>query len=100
MALHQGFSLVHVGDVNAFDTSAVRLKAKGYAAACCVHPAAALALATMPKKEGEVSENLTVLLFENGSRPVEGGPPSFTPVKLHQFRLEGDWQGTGAVALH
>jgi hypothetical protein len=84
LALEKGFGLVHVGDVDAFDSAAVRalVEEHKHAAVCCVHPAIALgALDGTPCQ--------VVGVFENANRAPEGAPPRFEAKALHVWEVFG-----------
>ena len=80
----QGYRLVHVGDVDAFDGPAVaaligdapQCNGNYIDAVCCVHPAIAIAAIAAGKAVG---------IFENANRAAEGEKPSFYPKALHTY---------------
>ena len=77
MADEAGYSLMHVGDVDAFDLDAVSTLIASHPAAgvCCVHPMIAMrALQCHARAVG---------VFENANRAAEGEKPSFEAVSLH-----------------
>ena len=78
MAQEQGYDLLHVGDVNAFDVNAVRdlIAAHQPDAVACVHPVVALTA---------VSAGCAVGIFENANRAPEGAPPKFEAAALHIY---------------
>ena len=77
LANAQGFNLVAVGDMDAFSVTPVMVYDMGkFDAVCVVHPAAAMRL----------QAHFDVLIFENGTRPSEGGAPSFFAKALHVFQ--------------
>jgi hypothetical protein len=76
LALKLDHEIVHVGDVDAFDPgflSQVRDKIEGFDAVAAVHPNILLTQAF----GSYGSQGLPCWVFENGSRPVEGGKPQF-----------------------
>ncbi len=78
MAAAQNIKLIHVGDRDAFAITEGMCKEfvrDGFEGVVVVHPVAALMFAPHCK----------VGVFENGSRPVEGGPPQFFPKSLRVF---------------
>ena len=82
LANAQGFTLIAVGDVDAFSVTPAMVYDMGkftgvkFDAVCVVHPAAAMRL----------QSHYDVLVFENGTRPAEGGAPSFFAKALHVFK--------------
>ena len=68
MAARREVEIVAVGDKDAFTGDFEALKAEGFAGVVVVHPAAAMRAS---------AAGLSVGVFENGSRPVEGGKPAF-----------------------
>lgn len=85
-----GMKLFHVPDVDAFNkaecSSAMKnWLANGFRHFCVVNPALAMRVASWADSNG-----LTVWVFENGSRPVEGGKPSFFAKTLHRWQVAND----------
>jgi hypothetical protein len=77
LATAQGFQLVSVGDMDAFTVTHAMVAGIGqFDAVCVVHPAAALRL----------QSHFDVLVFENGTRPADGGAPAFFAKALHVFK--------------
>lgn len=71
-----GYEIVHVGDVDAFEPgflSVVKDKIAGFDAVAAVHPNILLTQAFGHYGE----QGIPCWVFENGSRPVEGGKPEF-----------------------
>lgn len=79
LAWKAGYHLAHLGDVDAFDCVAVRTAAKNYAAIAAVHPAVFMHLLE--------SETVSFIVFENGTRAAEGGPPSFYAKAMHVWHV-------------
>ena len=80
LAADKGFDLVHVGDVDAFDTDAILEKfndCEGTAFAV-VHPALALDLASLADPDMPI----TIGVFQNANRAPEGERPQFEAVSL------------------
>lgn len=81
LAEDDGYEIIHLGDVDAFDIKAVRAiigKAHDDAdgeefAISCVHPMVALQAISL----------CDVVLFENANRAPEGEKPSFHAIALH-----------------
>jgi hypothetical protein len=84
---------VWLGDADAFERKAddaFSIARREYDAICVVHPALAMMAAVGSMWTPQINwQPKRVILFENGSRPQEGGPPSFTPVALHIYQLRG-----------
>lgn len=92
LAKAEGFDLLHEGDVDAFDVDAVtqivnRALTRQIYAFAVVHPALALNLVAELRHQDEPAH---LGVFENASRPPEGGAPSFVPVCLHIWDLYMD----------
>lgn len=78
LAMEQGFTLVHVGDMDAFNVKPEDVQTLGdFAAVAVVHPAAALRLA----KQYQIG------VFENANRAAVGEPPRFEAVALYMYNL-------------
>ena len=76
LANAKGFNLIAVGDVDAFSVTPAMVYDMGkFDAVCVVHPAAAMRL----------QSHYDVLVFENVTRPAEGGAPAFFAKALHVF---------------
>jgi len=76
LALKLEHEIVHVGDVDAFDPgflSTVADRIAGFDAVAAVHPNILLTQALSYSG----GTGLPCWVFENGSRPVEGGKPQF-----------------------
>jgi hypothetical protein len=73
LAAEKDIDLIAVGDVDAFTITPGMYMA--FDGVVVVHPAAALRLCAY----------FPVGVFENGSRPVEGGASSFVAVALHIY---------------
>lgn len=76
LANELGIILVPIGDMDAFTVTCADVAAHGdFSGVVVVHPAAALTL----------SYGYAVGVFENGSRPEEGGKPSFFAKAFHVY---------------
>ena len=89
-----GFELIHVGDVDAFNTEAVLALIKandpeGGAAVCCVHPAVAVTA---------IQAQRTFGFFENAQRSEEGGKQTFYAKMLHIYSVDGMAPESGGYA--
>lgn len=81
LAAAQQVELIHVGDADAFTCDIKQFS--NYDGMVVVHPALALRLAWMHRPIG---------IFENGSRPVEGGAPQFFAKAFHVYHLQANEQ--------
>lgn len=78
MANAQGFTIVHIGDADAFSVTSAFVYDKGpFEYVCVVHPAAALRLAG----------DFVVSVFENGQRSEDGGKLTFYPKAMHFYDI-------------
>lgn len=83
LAAEKGIKLIHVGDVDAFDRNASDVLVKlafdhSADGAIVVHPALGF---------HAMSAGLEVGIFENGTRPSEGGKPAFFAKSLQIWSI-------------
>lgn len=88
LAKKDGYELVHVGDMDAFDheldNKLCKLVAEGgYTAVACVH--AVIALRVLSFGTGYTNPRVRVVIFENGQRADAGGKPTFFARAMHVF---------------
>lgn len=86
LAKKDGYELVHVGDMDAFDHDLDNQLCKlivegGYAAVACVH--AMIAIRVLSFGTGYSNPRVRVAIFENAQRPSEGGKPTFYAKAMH-----------------
>jgi len=91
LANAKGHTLIHVGDCDAESIAAVanlalRLESEGFDGAVVAHVGLALDLAA---KLADEVDGFTIGCFINGSRPLEGGKPTFYAKALHIWRIFG-----------
>jgi len=80
LAASEGFELVEIGDMDAFNISISDVRAHGhFVGVVVVHPAAALRLIAA----------FDVLIFENSNRAPEDERPQFKATALHVFPAVG-----------
>lgn len=84
LAADRGFDLVHIGDVDAFDADAVSAAFSDHpgTAFAVVNPALALNLASLAW-----ATDVTIGVFQNAARPVDGGKPTFKATALHVWTV-------------
>jgi hypothetical protein len=75
LAEQNGIVLIPVGDMDAFTVNAADIG--DFEGVVVVHPAAAMRL----------SSKYIIAVFENGTRPEEGGKPSFFAKDLHIYDM-------------
>ena len=78
LAEKAGIDLIPIGDMDAFSVTPEDIETHGdFAGVVVVHPAAALRLAP----------NFVIGVFENATRPVAGGKPTFYAKSLQVYDL-------------